>query len=69
MDVAVRKQFGGPFNDFGGLRRQRNELEYSTLGTEVFRDDDAEDAIAQAGELIDTAEQMLPHLGFFRSGQ
>ena len=69
VDVAVRKQFGGPFEEFGAMRRQRNELEYPAFGTEVLNAGDAGDAISQATELIDTAEQMLPHLGLFRAAQ
>lgn len=52
-----------------GLRRQRNELEYPAFGTESLSEDDANAGVAQASHLIDTAEQMLPHLGLFRTGQ
>jgi hypothetical protein len=67
IDVAVREQFSGPFEDFGGLRRQRNELEYQ-LVTDVVSSTDASRAIDLANKLVNTAEQMLPHLGLFSTG-
>lgn len=48
IDVAVREQFGGPFQQFGGLRRQRNELEYPTFATENLKPDDADAAVTLA---------------------
>lgn len=68
IDVAVREQFGGPFEEFGGLRRQRNELEYQ-LVTDTVSPQDASRAVSLASELVDTAEQMLPHLGLFSTGR
>lgn len=65
IDVAIREQLGGPFQQFGGLRRQRNELEYPTFASGNLSSGDAESATALAQELINKAEQMLPHLGFF----
>lgn len=65
VDVAVREQFGGPFQQFGGMRRQRNELEYPQFATENLSTNDAEEALSLARELIDRAEQMLEHLGLF----
>ncbi|MGH8826169.1 MAG: hypothetical protein ACRDVZ_00960 [Jiangellaceae bacterium] len=65
VDVAVREQFGGPFQQFGGMRRQRNELEYPSFAIENLTPDDAEAAVTLATELIDTAARMLSHLGRF----
>lgn len=64
VDIAVREQFGGPFEQFGGLRRQRNVLEYKFV-TDTVTSDDAHGAAGIAARLIDAAEQMLPHLGLF----
>jgi hypothetical protein len=64
VDLAIRAQFGGPFEQFGGLRRQRNVLEYKFV-TDSVTSDDANEAVKLAGGLIDAAEQMLPHLGLF----
>lgn len=65
VDVAVREQFGGPFQHFGGMRRQRNELEYPSFASENLTAGDAEEALSLARELVDKAEQMLQHLGLF----
>ena len=65
VDVAVREQFGGPFEQFGALRRQRNELEYPSLATDTLTPSDADTAVAITTKLVDAAERMLPHLGLF----
>jgi hypothetical protein len=65
VDLAVREQFGGPFEQFGALRRQRNELEYPSLAPDTLTPSDADTAVAITTELIDAAERMLPHLGLF----
>lgn len=41
VDVAVREQFGG-------MRRQRNELEYPAFATENLTANDADDAVKLA---------------------
>lgn len=68
IDVAVREQFGGSFEEFGGLRRQRNELEYQFVSDSVSTED-ASRAVRLADSLVDTAEQILPHLGHFSTGR
>jgi hypothetical protein len=68
IDVAVREQFGGPFEEFGGLRRQRNELAYQFV-TDSVSSADASRAVSLSKKLVDTAEQMLPHLGLFSTGR
>lgn len=67
LDVAVRDQVGGPFTAFGGMRRQRNELEYPLFISGELTPADARSAAAQAKEMIDAAHQLLPHLGLFSS--
>ena len=64
VDVAIREQFGGPFEQFGGMRRQRNELEYR-FAIESVTSSDADHAVTLATQLVDTAERVLPHLGLF----
>src|SRR5215469_6229957 len=65
VEVAVRAQFGATFDRYGGLRRQRNDIDYPVIIAARLRPDDARSAISVAGELIDAAEQLLPHLGLF----
>lgn len=65
VEVAVRSQFGAAFDRFGGMRRQRNDIEYPVTVVAGLTPDDAKSAIAVASELIDAAEQLLPHLGLF----
>lgn len=65
VEVAVREQFDGPFQRFDGLRRQRNEIEYPVVVTAPLSPDDAEQAIALATQLTDTAEKLLPNLSLF----
>lgn len=69
LDVVVREQFAGSFEQFGGLRRQRNELEYPSLPTEHLASTDAAMAVTLATTMIDAAEQMLPHLALFTVGR
>lgn len=65
IEVAVRDQFGDKFGLFGGLRRQRNDIEYPVIVTAPLTPDDARSAIALARELASAAEQILPRLGLF----
>jgi hypothetical protein len=65
VEVAVRGQFGAAFDRFGGMRRQRNDIEYPVTITARLTPDDARSAVTVATELIDAAEQLLPHLGLF----
>ena len=65
VEVAVRSQFGATFDRYGGLRRQRNDIEYPVMAAARLTPDDAESAISVATELIDAAEQLLPHLRLF----
>jgi hypothetical protein len=65
VEVAVRGEFGAAFDRYGGLRRQRNDIEYPVNAAARLAPDDARSAIAVATELTDTAEQLLPRLGLF----
>jgi len=68
VEVAVRSQFGATFDRYGGLRRQRNDIEYPVNAAARLAADDARSAIAVATELTDAAEQLLPHVGLFSQG-
>jgi HEPN domain len=65
VEVAVRGQFGGTFDRYTGLRRQRNDIEYPLVVTARLTPNDARSAVAVATELTDAAEQLLAHLGLF----
>ena len=65
VEVAVRSQFGAAFDRFGGMRRQRNDIEYPVTIATRLTPDDARSAVAVATELIEAAEQLLPHLALF----
>jgi hypothetical protein len=65
VEVAVRGQFGATFDRYGGLRRQRNDIEYPVMVAARLTPNDAQSAITVATELIEAAEQLLPHLGLF----
>jgi hypothetical protein len=68
VEVAVRSQFGATFDRYGGLRRQRNDIEYPVNAAARLAPDDARSAIAVATELTGAAEQLLPHVGLFSHG-
>ncbi|MDA8322286.1 MAG: HEPN domain-containing protein [Actinomycetota bacterium] len=65
VEIAVRGQFGAAFDRYGGLRRQRNDIEYPVMAAARLTPDDARSAVAVASELTDAAERLLPHLGIF----
>jgi HEPN domain-containing protein len=65
VEVAVRSQFGAAFERFGGMRRQRNDIEYPVTIFAGLTPEDAKSAVTVASELIDAAEQLLPHLSLF----
>src|SRR5487761_241833 len=51
VEVAVRDQFGGAFDQFGGLRRQRNDIEYPVVVVAPLTPADARSAIVLATQL------------------
>jgi hypothetical protein len=65
VELAVRGQFGVAFDRYGGLRRQRNDIEYPVMAAARLTPDDARSAVAVATELTNAAESLLPHLGLF----
>jgi uncharacterized protein (UPF0332 family) len=65
VERAVRAQFGAPFAPYGGLRRRRNDIEYPAHAEEVVAPDEAADALRAAGEMLDAAAKLLPHLSPF----
>jgi hypothetical protein len=65
VEVAVRAQFGGRFDQFGAMRRLRNDIEYPFVVTEPMKPDDAHSAVELATELADAAARLLPNLGLF----
>lgn len=66
VELAVRSQFDGTFDLFGGLRRC-NDIKYLMTVAAQLTSADAQSAIALATELIDAAEELRPHLGLFGS--
>jgi hypothetical protein len=60
VEVAVRSQFGGTFDQYGGLRRQRNDIEYPVIIAARLTPDDAQGAIGVANELIGAAGPTPP---------
>lgn len=65
VETAVREQFDGKFSSFGGIRRQRNDIEYPTVVTSPITPADALSAVGLAAEMADAAGQFLPHLALF----
>jgi len=65
VERAVRAQFGTTFADYGRMRRRRHEVEYPAHADERVDRDEALDALTRAGELIDAATKVMPHLGLF----
>lgn len=65
VDEALRAQFGDAFRAYRALRIRRNELEYPAYPGDLVEPSEVMDAMGQARKLIDAAERLLPHLGFF----
>jgi hypothetical protein len=65
LDVLTGAAADGEPYRYGGLRRQRNDIEYPLNAAARVAPDDARAAIAVATELTGAAEQLLPHLGLF----
>jgi hypothetical protein len=64
---VVRAQFGPGFNSIDGWRRRRNDLSYPSARN-VVDADEAADAIADAADIVEAAEQLIVSgsLGFWR---
>lgn len=65
VESVIRAQFGDGFRSFGFLRRRRNELEYPSAGLAASDAQEAVDALAQARNIIEAADRLLPNLSFF----
>jgi uncharacterized protein (UPF0332 family) len=65
LEQAVRAQFGVGFKVFGALRRRRNELEYPDYPDEHVEPREIVDALSDVREILESAEQLVPHLGLF----
>ena len=66
-EEVVRAQFGGPFDEFGGLRRRRVEIEYPRHPGDVVTLDEMSDAYVAAASIVDAASALLPTLSLFRA--
>jgi hypothetical protein len=65
VERAVRAQFGDGFRAFGTLRRRRNELEYATVPDDSTTQQEAEQAIQSAQQLITIAKELMPSLRLY----
>ena len=66
---AIRAQLGsvlrGELDDFGWMRRTRNQTEYRTDRGPGAHADDAADAIAMASAIIEIPDRVMDQLGIF----
>lgn len=65
VEQAARAQFGPGFRQFGALRRRRNELEYPERPGDDATDEEASQAVENAGAIIMAAKGLLDQLGLF----
>jgi len=65
VEETLRSQFGDAFKPFRDLRIRRNELEYPTYPDEPVETQEAQEALVAARGIVDAADQLLSHLGFF----
>jgi uncharacterized protein (UPF0332 family) len=65
VEEALLAQFGPGFSKFSVLRRRRHELDYPGTSYSEASDDEARDAVETARLFLETAERILPELGFF----
>jgi hypothetical protein len=61
-------QFRDGFEDFGALRRRRNEIEYPVKVTDTVVAEEIEEALAVIAAMLERATALLPSLGLFASG-
>jgi len=66
VEEALLAQFGDGFARFSVLRRRRHELDYPTATYSQASGSEAAEAVSTARLFVDTAETLLPELGFFR---
>ncbi len=65
VEEALLAQFGPGLSKFSVLRRRRHELDYPGTSYSEASDDEARDAVETARLFLETAERILPELGFF----
>ena len=65
VEEALLAQFGPGFSKFSVLRRRRHELDYPGTSYSEASDDEVRDAVETARLFLETAERILPELGFF----
>ena len=65
LERTVRAQFGSTFEQYGGLRRRRNEIEYPAHPDDDVDLPEATDALTTATTIVEAAASLLPHLGPF----
>ena len=66
VETAVRAQFGGPFDAFGGLRRRRGEIEYPQRPGDDVSAAEAADAIDAVAQILAAAERLISELSLYR---
>lgn len=64
---AAEAQFGPSFRSFNRMRRIRNQLEYPRRTADLeLPVEDTDQALVDAEQIIDAAEQLLPELGIWQ---
>mgnify|MGYP003450628347 FL=1 len=66
VEAVVRAQFGGPFNEFGTLRRRRAEIEYPRYPGDQVLQSEVDTAIADAAAILAAAVEVRSDLTFYR---
>ncbi len=69
VEQVVRAQFGGPFHDFGALRRRRTEIEYPQRPGDEITADEVAVSLAIVESIVEVATKILPDLDIFRVGR
>lgn len=62
---AVEAQFGDTFEEFGYIRRRRNELEYPEVPDEHAAEPEAREAMKEVEGIVSGARALLDNLGPF----
>ncbi len=65
VEKAIRAQFGAVFQQFGTLRRRRNELEYPTAPGAESTARELREAFGLSAAIIDAATAIMPELRTF----
>jgi HEPN domain-containing protein len=65
VEAAVRAQFGGPFDAFGGLRRRRGEIEYPRRPGDDVIGGEAEEAVDSVERILAAARKLIDALELY----